>query len=101
MRLGKENNAWFWTETKKKYDVKLFGQGVYLAVYKARFFIRYLWIIKRAEPKTYSQEELRKMYGLPKRSWGNYFGYSEPKLPQPEIVSKMLWAKHIYDWLMK
>ncbi len=38
--------------------------------------------------KTYTQEELRKMYGLPKRSWRNYFGHSEPELPQPRNISE-------------
>lgn len=42
MKFGRENHAWFWTETKKKYGMKLFGQGVYLAMHKIRFFIKYL-----------------------------------------------------------
>lgn len=32
----------------------------------------------------YTQEELRKMYGLPKRGWNSYFGHPEKELPQPK-----------------
>ena len=42
------------------------------------------------KPKIYSQEELRKMSGLPKRSWRNYFGHPEPELPQPKTLPKPL-----------
>ncbi len=41
------------------------------------------------EPKM-TQEELRKAYGLPKRSWRSYFGHPEPELPQPNALPEPL-----------